>query len=234
MINRIYKIVLFISNNPLRGNVTPQEFNLALYNAIIETYEEYFFELNRAINRQNRGLTNADFADLPEHYREKIKYYLTHAQIFPTGVDAVRYTLPENLRYIEATYLQGNQIEPMANSRQFQLLQKYIDVLIDQEYPVYLLEEKQLRVFPEEINEPIDIWYLRTPKPPNWTYTVYEGVELFNPDALDFQDVDMHYSEESNLILRVLLKFGINLKEQDLTNYMMAQENQQLKQETLS
>ncbi|WP_062057395.1 hypothetical protein [Aquimarina longa] len=234
MINRIYKLVLFISNNPLRGNVVPQEFNLALYNAIIEIYEEYFFELNRAITRKNRGLINNGFADLPECYREKIKYYLTKRKIEPADPDNPIYILPNNLRYLDAIFYQGNEIEPMVNSRQFLLLRKYTDICIDDEYPVYLLEHnQQLQLLPKT-NEPINIWYLRNPLPPNWTYKVFNGVELFNPDADDFQDVDMHVSEESNLVRRVLLKMGINLKEQELTNYMLAEESKQFKHEITS
>lgn len=244
MINRIYSLVLFISNNELRGNVTPSDYNLALYNAIIEVYEEYFFELNRAITRKNKGLVNNDFADLPEYYREKIKHFLSDGTIEKAIVELPSdtpitttpeyyYPLPSDLRYLDAIFYKGNELEPVSNSRQF-LLAKKIGSIVDSEYPIYLLKGREIDFLPTDLSEKFDIWYLRNPLRPNWTYNVVNGVEVFNPDADDFQDVDIHPSEEGNLIMRVLLKMGINLKEQDLANYIMSQENQQFQKENLN
>ena len=39
---------------------------------------------------------------------------------------------------------------------------------------------------------------------------------MFNPSDPMFEDVDMHVSEESRLIIGVLVQFGINLKDMEL------------------
>lgn len=228
MINKIYSLVLFISNNELRGNVTPNEFNQALYDAIVEIYEEYLFEINRMVNRLNRGLVNNDFSNLTEYYREKIRYYLKDGTIsYLNG----SYVLPSDLRYLDGVFLLDIEFEPTANSRQFKLCKKYPELTLDNEFPVYLQKGKSIEVLPITIVDDLDVNYLRNPLVPKWTYTVVDGTEIFNPSANDFQDVDIHESEFSNLTKRVLLKIGINLKDADLTNYMIASENQKYQQE---
>lgn len=229
MINRIYDIVLFISNNELRGNVTPQEFNLALYNSMIETYDGYFYELNRLVGRQNRGYSGTDFAELPDLLREKIRHYLTKENIsIEPLVGSV--DLPKNLRYIDGVFYRDLELDSVTNSRQFEMIRKYPELLAD-EFPVYIQSGKELSFLPTTLEGTLLVWYLRNPLRPNWTYMSFGGNELYNPDADDFQDVDMHYSEEADLIKKVLLKMGINLKEQDLAGYMMAQENQQSREQ---
>lgn len=235
MINRIYNLVLFISNNELRGNISPQEFNLALYNAVIEIYESYLFELNRSINRMNKGLVNNNFANVAKYYRERIKYYLTKATIVGVTVDGeTTFALPSDLRYIDGVYYNNNEVEPVGNSSQFLLADKLPDVLLDEEYPIYLQESTSLSVLPATIIDELKIYYLRHPLKPNWTYQSISGNPVFNPSASDFQDVDMHASEEGNLIRLVLLQMGINLKEQDLASYMQNYENQKFQHENLS
>jgi uncharacterized protein YpuA (DUF1002 family) len=59
----------------------------------------------------------------------------------------------------------------------------------------------------------------------NWTYNVVGGAELFNPSANDFQDIDLHPSEENNVIVRVLLRFGVNLKENEIQQAINAKDN---------
>ena len=39
---------------------------------------------------------------------------------------------------------------------------------------------------------------------------------MYNPSNSDFKEIDIHPSEEADLILRVLQSFGINLKEPEL------------------
>jgi len=60
------------------------------------------------------------------------------------------------------------------------------------------------------------IYYLRQPLFPKWTYVKFNNAELFNPSATDFQDADIHPSEEEELTILVCMAFGINLKEVDL------------------
>lgn len=233
MINRIYQTVLFISNNELRGNVVAHEFNLALNKALLSIYDDYFFELNRFVTRENRGLVSNDFTQLPDYLREKIKHYLTNTQLAPVSsvFNENEYELPLDLRFLDVSYVESSELEYMTNPRQYNAVKK--NNLILTEYYVALLYGNKLKVTMNTSNPlaNLDLWYLRTPKQPKWTYTKFNNNEIFNPAAPDFQDVDMHKSEEVNLIKHVLYQFGINLKEPDIVNYMMSDENKEFQQE---
>lgn len=233
MIDRIYKTVLFISNNELRGNVAPHEFDLALYSAMLEIYEEYFYELSRHQIRANRGFVGTDFANIPDYIREKIRHYLESETLIPdsTNTGVTIYTLPGDLRWLDTVLYEGEEITEATGPKVFALLNKPGQLCVAKESGLYLQDDSQIQVIPVSINGKIVIWYLRNPKQPKWTYTTIDGTDIHNPAASDFQDVDMHISEEDNLTRRVLLKMGINLKEQDLVAYMNQQESEEFTKE---
>lgn len=224
MIDRIYRMVRFLCNNTLRGNVTPNEFDLALYKAILDIYDGYFFDLTRLTNRLNRGLTGNDWADVPEQLRFKIRYYLTEGTTFVASV-AGDISLPNDLEYIDGVFINGAEAEPIENARQFKLLEKHQNLMVDAQYPIYIQRGRIISALPAiTVTDDVAVSYLRKPLFPKWTYDVVNGNEVFNPSASDFQDADIDGSEENNLTIKVLAQFGINLKEQDLAQYAIAME----------
>lgn len=69
--------------------------------------------------------------------------------------------------------------------------------------------------------------YVRVPADPKWTYTIVSNAELYNPGAGDFQDFELHTSEFSNIVIRMLSYFGINIREKELTQYAEAMKQKQ-------
>src|SRR5690554_2226247 len=102
LIDRIYQKVKTYVNTEGRGNVTPAEFNLLLHDAIQKRNEEYFYETNRQVNRENRGLTDNGLSNTPHRYLEKIQHYLKEVEIprpEESGYDY--FQLPNDYRYID-------------------------------------------------------------------------------------------------------------------------------------
>jgi len=98
------------ANSDIRGNVKPTDLRLALYDVINEIVEEYFYEVNRMINRESRGLINGGLENLPDRIREKILYFLVE-DVSLTYNDPY-FTLPTNLRYIDSVYYDNvNEVE---------------------------------------------------------------------------------------------------------------------------
>ncbi len=84
-------------------------------------------------------------------------------------------------------------------------------------YPVYERFSNIVKVYPETVPDEVYLRYLRTPKIPKWTFfTLPDGNPAYNPTATDFQDFELHESEFSNIVVRMLLYFGINLREADV------------------
>ena len=221
------------ANSDIRGNVKPTDLRLALYDVINEIVEEYFYEVNRMINRESRGLINGGLENLPDRIREKILYFLV--EDVSLTYNAPYFTLPTNLRYIDSVYYDNvNEVEFCKHNKEFKLLLNYADSLPSVTTPIGLLVGSKIKIAPTAIVDKITISYLRKPLIPNWTYTVVGGSELFNPSAPDFQDVDLHPSEENKVVLKTLQRFGINLKEVDLIQATTMKENSDFNQDNAS
>jgi hypothetical protein len=232
-IDRVYKTVLMLSNSDIRGNVKPIDLRLALYDVINEIVEEYFYEVNRMLNRENRGLINRGLENIPDRIREKILYFLVEDEelIFSDPY----FTLPSNLRYIDSVFYQeNNEVELCKHNREFKLLLNYTDTRPTITNPIGLRVGDEIKIAPITIQDAVTISYIRNPLVPNWTYIVVGGSELFNPSAPDFQDIDLHPSEENRVVLMTLKRFGINLKEEDLMQITTNKETTEFNQDNAS
>ena len=232
-IDRLYKTVLMFANSDIRGNVKPTDLRLALYDVVNEIVEEYFYEVNRMLNRENRGLINGGFENIPDRIREKILYFLKEDVVL--NYAAPYFELPADLRYIDSVFYQdNNEVEFCKHNKEFKLLLNYTDTLPTNTNPIGLRIGNKIKVAPTTIVDEVTISYLRNPLIPNWTYTVVGGAELFNPSAPDFQDIDLHPSEENRVVLATLKRFGVNLKETDLTQMTAAREQIDFNQDNAS
>lgn len=232
-VDTVYKTVLMFANSDIRGNVKPTDLRLALYDVVNEIVEEYFYEVNRMLNRENRGLINGGFENIPDRIREKILYFLKEDVVL--NYAAPYFELPADLRYIDSVFYQeNNEVEFCKHNKEFKLLLNYADTLPTNTNPIGLRIGNKIKVAPTTIVDEVTISYLRNPLIPNWTYTVVGGAELFNPSAPDFQDIDLHPSEENRVVLATLKRFGVNLKETDLTQMTAAREQIDFNQDNAS
>lgn len=228
LIDRIYKKVQTFVNTELRGNVSPSEFNLFLHDAIQSRNEEYFYDISRLVNKENRGYMPNFLENLPDRYREKVAHYLVEDVVLSLVVNTTnKYALPADYRYIDEVSINGNtSFEITKSNKEFNI----VKALATKQFPVMVQVANTIKVSPATI-EAVTISYLRKVKIPRWTFTVVNGAELFNPSANDFVDADIHPSEEDEIVSRVLMRFGVNLKEQDIQAYTMNKDNADFNQE---
>lgn len=229
MIDRVYQTVKMLGNTEVRGNFKPADFDKALYLVILEKFDEYPFELNRALNRQNRGLISNGLANVPDDILEKMQHFSTEA-ILAYATD--RFVIPADCRDIDAIlYLDKNEIVLAKNTKAFNHIANFKHTAPTTSYPIGLRMGNKIKVLPATIIADVKMYYLRNPLIPKWTYVVIDGVEIFNPSAGDFQDIDMHPSEEDDIITRVCIKMGINLKEPDLEASAIRKESEEFNQQ---
>lgn len=233
MLNRIYNTLKFFTNNEVQGNVTPTEFNIAVHNRVNQIYEGYFDELNKYINRQNRGLITNGYGDIPEKIHEKISHYLdveiiSEAGISRDGDEPSQFAVPDECRWVDLILNNANnrEIENCESPERFRAVNRVALTAPTVKNPIGHRMSGYIYVYPNTIEE-IRMYYLRNPIEANWTYTVVDGVELYDPSNALFRDVDIHPSEEYNLTILVLKSFGINLKEQELVKIVSSEEWQE-------
>jgi len=229
MIDRVYQTLKMLANTEVRGNMKPADFDKALYNVILEKFEEYPFELNRALNRQNRGLIGNGLENIPDNIMEKMQHY---SEVATLDYSTSSFAIPANARDIDAILYQNKaEIVLAKNTSSYNHIANFKHTTPTIDFPLGLRIGNKLNVLPSTIIDNVKMYYLRNPLIPKWTYTVISGVELFNPDASDFQDIDMHPSEEDDIVSRLCVKFGINLKEPDLQASAVNSEAQEFNQQ---
>ena len=69
----------------------------------------------------------------------------------------------------------------------------------------------------------------KTPSKPNWCYVVVNNKPLYNANSS--QDFELHLSEESELVYKILTLFGINLQKPDLAQAAAQMEVSKIQQE---
>lgn len=228
MINTIYETVKSFVNTDGRGNFRPSDFNLFLYNSIQEKLDSYIIEINQLVNRENRGLINGGLENLPDILRQKLAHYLKTETIPKTGGI---YLVPGDCKHFDtANTSTGDDLEFYNSINEFKITSRTV---ASAEFPIAIKIGPTIKTFPE-LTTPITLSYIRKPLFPKWTFVKLNGVEVFNPDAPDFQDADIHLSEEQDLIFMVCAKFGVNLKEPDLQTTMQSKENQEFNKQNAS
>lgn len=234
MIDRIYKTVQFFSNNQLQGNVSPAEYNLALHNRVLELFEENIQSLGRLLNRENRRLVTQGLSGITQNQNQKIQHYLKEDTVSTSSVTDAESTpiysialIPSDLRYLDSLVVENQTtlITIATDSNYFNSVVRNPKTSPSLKYAIALKMGSIYKILPIEVGNVV-FTYLRNPIQANWTYTALPGsnTPVFNQSDPNFQDVDIHVSEETNLTLRVLNSFGINLKENDLIAYTEQQE----------
>jgi len=225
VIDRLYTTLQVIATKDVRGNLSPEDFNLLLNNVIEEKYEEYFYDLNRHLNRQNRGLTNNGFASIGERISEKLRHYYQSKDV--NSLNDV-YTVPDTARFVDSIYHTNKEVEIVKSAKLFYLMNNSDHISPKASRPIALETGREYTLAPDTLTGAITFFYLRNPLKAKWTYEAITG--LYNPDAQDHQDVDMHPSEEQDILRRLVSKAGVNLNDQELAKYGIVEQNKEFQE----
>lgn len=232
MINLVYRTLQTIVNKEQSGYVAPDEFNRIADLIQRDIFRNYFEDENRDTNKENRGLTNRGYGHLSFNQRQLITPFSAEAELpilLPQGKKYATTSLPEDSYFIEDRGMMagdGRVVEEVSRDS-FGYVAKSI-ATFSKLYPVYAQFGAEVRIYPQEVATPVTVAYLRNPKTPKWTYRTINGTEMFDPSKADYQDFELHESEFSNIVTRMLTHFGINLRETEVMQIAEA-----LKQSTI-
>lgn len=230
-VDTVYQRVLAVSNKENRGYITPQEYNLMANQAQLEIFEQYFYDLNQ-FNRN--GEINNEYANIVKNIKEKLDLF--KVEDYSITQSSGKYSLPSDLyrlgtvsydTYTEVENVQKNELIYINNSP----LTKP-----SKTYPVYVRTGNDFTVYPSTITTDIAVSYIKKPKAVNWTYYEYSDATgsttaLYNPDAEDHQNFELHESEEINLVNKILLYAGIVIKQPDIVQAADAKDTKKITQE---
>ena len=79
MINNVRNTVLAIINKNNYGYLSPQDFNLYAQQAQMDLFEDYFYQYNQYINRENQRQSGTGYADIVKSLEEVIDSFSVQA-----------------------------------------------------------------------------------------------------------------------------------------------------------
>lgn len=221
MIDKIRSTVLNIMSKDGRGYLTPLEFNSFAELAQRSVFEDDFFSYNRLILKQVNRFTGGEFADLPKNLRERIDRFAQYAPL--TKVSGVWSYTTNDVHRVEGLMYNTTDIEEVSKL-DINKLNNTSLVSSSISYPVYTRVGSDFKIFPDTIVNNVQMYYLRIPKTPKWTYVTVGGNPIFNPSAPDYEDFDMHESCFEALTAKILSYAGMSINSQEITQYVAQQE----------
>ena len=97
MINSVRNTVLAVLNKNNYGYLSPQDFNLYCLQAQMDMFEDYFYQYNNWINRENNRTSGTGYADIVKGLEEVIDTFSVISPLLNQSTAQLNkslYTLP--------------------------------------------------------------------------------------------------------------------------------------------
>ena len=105
MINSVRNTVMAVANKNNYGYISPQDFNLYCLQAQMDIYEDYFYQYNNWINRENARTSGTGYADIIKSLEEVIDTFSATAFLAqPTANLNNQYNLPADYYLINKIF----------------------------------------------------------------------------------------------------------------------------------
>jgi len=205
--------------------MTPDEFNKIGQQVQLEIFEKYFEDLNQIVRAPQ---TDADYADRLSYLEEKISIFENNSTYVVTNGVA---NLSDVHRLNTVTY---NNIELQKVGRK-----EYYNIIKSPltkptlSHPIYLQEGNSLKIEPagntdvtKNVNK-VDISYISKPSDIEWSFVPDESLGIFVYDDRYKTDFELHSSEQTEVILRILAYAGIVIRDPQIIQAVSSQVQQQ-------
>jgi hypothetical protein len=238
-IDTVYQRVLAIANKEQRGYITPQEFNLYANQAQMDVFEQYFYDLNAFQRIPGNDSTHSDVVDI---LQEKIDIFEKYRETVVMQNEGVG-TLPDYYRmgelytnkigdYVEIEKLNQNEVHHILASPL---------TAPTATYPVYVRtsgateanRNRLIQIYPTTIgaSDTVVCNYIARPATVVWGFTVINDQAMYNSSTTSTTHFELHPSEETELVVKILEQAGVSIKDPALANYAAKEELQNTQQE---
>lgn len=223
MINSVRNTVLSVLNKNNYGYISPSDFNLFAKQAQLDIFENYFYNYNYQINKENARQSGTGYADIKKGYEEVLDFFSKTVDLTLQGGNT--FTVPSDY-YLINKVLYDSQSTPAIALREMERVSQSKITLLQNSpltspsdlFPAYTLEGNLITAYPSTINTQGDVvcQYVRYPADPKWTYAdvpTSTGEPLFDPTASDYKDFELPLSDEPTIVLRILEYAGLSIRE---------------------
>ncbi len=233
-IDTVYQRVLSVANKEQRGYVTPQEFNLFANQAQMDIFEQYFYDINQFGRIKGN---NTEYSDMLNILHEKIsafeKFKIAVSMSSNTG------TLAADLYRLGTVFYTGTTpqvIIERVSKQDLQYIQNSPLTSPTEKRPIYVYEApsstgvSKIKCFPSTaITANVAHNYIAKPANVSWNYTEINGVAMYN--STNSTDFELHESEETELVFKILQLAGVSIESMDLYQVAAQEEIRNIQQE---
>lgn len=222
MINDVRNMVDFVLNKESRGYITPLQFNTFAKQAQQEIVDDYFYDYNKAIVGRNSRI---NYKDILKKTKENMDVFIVPPTDLVLDTNSGLFVSPDDFYTTITLLYNGKEIEEVPRDK----LSYFISNTVAGPsvfYPAYIKYDDKYKVYPETIEDGVQLIYFRNPKDPNWTYEMIGGNPVFNPSKQGFQDLEIGYDDKFEIIAKILKYAGLNIREADIVGAAVAFENQ--------
>ena len=230
-IDTVYQKVLVLANKEQRGYITPQEFNLLADQAQLIIFEQYFHDIDRYLELHG---SSGEYSDKIDILHEKIAPF-EKFKVAMSAVSGNELTLPTSTAVHKlgtVFYAAGAfdvEVERVEKNELHYMERTALAAPTDAR-PVYVRKTNSIiKLFPSSPTvsygtSNVTCNYVAKPSAPTWGYKVVNNEALH--DSTTATDFELHPSEESELVYKILELAGIVLNKPGLVQVAANEDNE--------
>ena len=235
-IDTVYQRVLTLANKEQRGYITPQEFNLLANHAQMEIFDQYFHDIKQA---ERVGGSDQEYSDALSMLYAKIgmfemergdSWMATNMLNIVGGLN-----IPSEI-YKVGNVKVGTASAELLSTKDFELARINPLTVPNIQRPIATINRFGLLVAIDASGVAIpgtglnmSISFMQRPTKVEWAYVIVNDKPLYNGNMA--QDFELHPSEETRLVYKILKLACVNLKAQEIVQVGQTLEVEKLQQE---
>ena len=226
-VDTVYKTVLYILNKEQRGYLTPEEFNSLAEQVQLEIFEKYFEDLT--MNERQVEMNDSEYANRSKTIQEKISFFETNEPL--TGgspfdlttlttklhrLGTIEYTKPMSAGFVADPTVLPVMLEEVTQ-QDYNLIRRSKLTSPSETWPIFTLKGDQVYTLPN-LDE-IEVYYVRKPEKPVWSYKVGTlGQYIYDPAGPigTGQDFEISSIDQTEVILRILAYAGVIIRDENM------------------
>ena len=240
-IDTVYQRVLAIANKEQRGYITPQEFNLFANQAQMEIFEQYFYDLNQQTRIPGNDSVHADFDDMLEEKLQVFENIDEAATILSYATSGTGFVLPDYIYRVSKIEFNNGTTTADCDILKTKDFSDSINggplTRPNNTRPIANIRNNIINVIggttfnPTTPITPTSLIYFKKPSQVGWGYYVVGLKALYDSTSPATLHFELHPSDETELVYKVLKLAGVSLKSADLASSAQNMENTQIQQE---
>ena len=183
--------------------MTPEEFNKIGAQVQLEIFEKYFEDLNQLTRSPQ---TDTDYADRIAYLEEK----LSPLTRYEAGISSQEGVVTNTVHRLNTVVYNDLELQRVSRG-EYTNINKSPLTKPSLTQPVFIQENNLIYTYPTSVSSNVFISYIKKPNDPVWSFTSGNTLGVYVYDSNTSTNFELHSSEQTELILRILAYAGIVL-----------------------